>query len=73
VPDDEDGGLVSRILNNVFLLGNMDREAGALAVRNPFFDVLGRQHALKVTNGVIAKGINMAADNRGVGLRLDPA
>ena len=55
VPYDEDGRLVSRILHNVFLLGNLDKEAGALAFRDSFFHMVGRQHALKATNGVIAR------------------
>jgi hypothetical protein len=68
VPDDEDGRLVSRILHDVFLLGNPDKEAGPLTVRDLLFDMVGRQHALKVTNGVIAEGVNAVAENQGVGL-----
>ena len=41
VPDDEDGRLVSRILNDIFLLGNPHREARALAVRDLFFNMVG--------------------------------
>ena len=52
VPYDEDGRLVSSILHNVFLLGNLDKEAGALAFRDSIFHMVGRQHALKATNGV---------------------
>ena len=73
MPDDEDGRLVSRILHDVFLLGNPDKEAGALTVRDLLFDMVGRQQALKVTNGVIAKGVNVVAENQGVGLGLDQA
>jgi hypothetical protein len=35
--------------------------------------MVGRQHALKVTNGVIAEGVNVVAENQGVGLGLDQA
>jgi hypothetical protein len=73
VPDDEDGRFVSRILHDVFLLGNPDKEAGTLTIRDLLFDMVGRQHALKVTNGVIAESINVVAENQGVGLRLDQA
>ncbi|HXO32927.1 MAG TPA: hypothetical protein VN901_11300 [Candidatus Acidoferrales bacterium] len=73
MPDDEDGRLVSRILRDVTLLGNPDKEAGALPVRDLLFDIVGRQHALKVTNGIIAEGINLVAENQGVGLGLNQA
>jgi hypothetical protein len=73
VPDDEDGRLVSWILHDVFLLGNPDKEAGALTVRDLLFDMVGRQHALKVTNGVIAERVNVVAENQAVGLGLDQA
>ena len=73
MPDGEDGRLISRILHHVFLLGNAGKKAGALAVRDLFFDMVGRQHAFEVTNGIIAKGVNVAAENQGVGLGLDPA
>jgi hypothetical protein len=73
LPDGEDGRLVGRILHDVFLLGNPDKEAEALAVRDLFFDMVGRQHTLKVTNGGIAKGVNVVAENQGVGLGLDQA
>jgi hypothetical protein len=52
VPDDEHGWIVRRILHNVFLLGNLDQEAGAPAVRDLFFDMVGRQYALQVRNGL---------------------
>jgi hypothetical protein len=73
VANDEDGRLISRILHDVFLLGNSDKVTRALAVRDLFFDVVGRQHALKVTNGVITERINVVAKNQWVGLRLDQA
>jgi hypothetical protein len=72
MPDD-DGRLVSWILHDVFLLGNPDKEAGALIVRDLLFAMVGREHALKVTNGVIAEGVNVVAENQAVGLGLDQA
>jgi len=73
VPDDEDGRLVGRILHDVFLLGNPDKEAQSLAVPDLFFRMVGRQYALKVTNGIIAKGLTVVDENQGVGLGQDPA
>jgi hypothetical protein len=73
VPDDENSRFLGRILHDVFLLGNPDEEAGALTDGYLFFDMVGRQHALKVTNGVIAKGFNVVAKNQWVRLRLDQA
>ena len=71
--NDEHGRFVGRILHDVFLFGDPDNEARALAVRDLFFDMVGRQHTLKMTNGVIPKGFNVVAENQRVGLRLDPA
>jgi hypothetical protein len=42
-----------------------------LAVCDFLFDMVGRQHALKVTNGIVAEGVIMVAENGGVGLGLD--
>lgn len=42
MPDDEDGRLVRRILHDIFLLGNPNKEAGALTVRDLLFDMMGR-------------------------------
>jgi uncharacterized protein (UPF0212 family) len=72
VPNDEYSGFVGWILDDVFLLGNSNSEAIALTVRYLFFNMLGRQHALKVANGVIAKSIHAIADDQGVRLGLDP-
>ncbi len=71
VPDEKNGRLVGCILQNVFLLGDLDKEAGAFTVGDPFFDVMGRQQALKMTKGVIAEGVIMVAHNGGVGLSQD--
>ena len=61
VADGEDSRLVGRILYHVFLLGNPDKETGALTLRDLLFDLVGRQHALKVTNSVIAESVNVVA------------
>jgi len=73
VTDDEHNGLVGYILHEVFLLGYMDQEAGTLAVFDLFFDVMGREHALQMTDGAIAKGVIMVAHNGGVGIGQDHA
>ena len=59
--NDEHGRFVGWILDDVFSDPNI--EARALAIRDLFFDMLGGQNALKVTNGVIAKGFNVVANN----------
>jgi hypothetical protein len=56
--NDEHGRFVGRILHNVFLLGDTDKVARTLAVCNLFFDMVGREYALKMTNSVIATGVN---------------
>jgi hypothetical protein len=71
--NDEHGRFVGRILHDVFLLGDTDKVARTLAVRDLFFDMVGRQHALKMANSVIATGVNAVAENQRVGLRLDQA
>src|SRR5437899_1784351 len=63
VADDEYGRFVGRILDDILLLCNLDGEVRALAIRDLFFYMLRRQHAFKMTDGVIAKGANMVADN----------
>jgi hypothetical protein len=63
LPDDENGNLVGRILHDVFLLDHPDKEPGALTLRDLLFDMVGRKHALKVTNGVISEAVNMVAKN----------
>jgi len=73
VADCEDDRLVSRILHDVFLLGNLDKKVGGFTVADFLFDMVGRQHAFKVTNGVITKGVIVVADNQRIGLRLDLA
>ena len=67
------GWSVGRIFDDVFLLSNPDKEAGALTLRELLFDMVGREHLLKVTNGVIAEGVNVVAENQGVRLGLDQA
>jgi hypothetical protein len=64
VPDDEHGRFVRRILHNVFLLVNLDKETGTLTLRDLRFDMVRRQHALKMTNGVVAEGIKVVAENQ---------
>ncbi len=71
--NDEHGRFAGRILDDVFLFGDPDSEVRALAVRDLLFDMLRRQHTLKMTNGAIPEGFNVVADNQGVGIRLDPA
>lgn len=71
MPDDKDGRPLSRILNDVFLLRYPDKEAGPLPLCNLLFNMVGREHALKMTNSVIAERVNMIAENQPVGLRLD--
>lgn len=73
VVDDEHGRFVGGILHHIFLLGDTNKVARTLAVRDLLFNMLGGQHALEMTNGVIAKGVNVVAENQGVGLTLDPA
>jgi hypothetical protein len=73
VTNDEHSGLVRYVLHQVFLLGNPDQEARTLAVGDLLFDVMGRQHALKMTDGAIAERVIMVAHNGGVGIRLDRA
>ena len=73
MPNDEYDGFVGWILDDVFLFGDPDIEARALAVHDLLFDMPGRQHALKVTDGVITKAVNMVAENQEVGLTLDLA
>jgi len=71
--NDEHGRFVRWVLDDVFLFGNSDKEAGALTVCNLLFDMVRRQHALKVTNGGIAESASVVAENQGVGLGLDQA
>jgi hypothetical protein len=73
VTDDEQGWLVGWVLDDVFLLGNPDKKPGTLTIGDLFFDVMGSQHAFEMTNGFVAKGAIMVAENQGVGLRLDEA
>lgn len=42
MPNDEYGGFVGWILDDVFLFGDPDSEARALAVDDLLFDMLGR-------------------------------
>ena len=73
MPDREDVGLVRRILHDVFLLGNPDEEAGALAFGDHFFDVMRREDTLKMANRPITEsGIVVTEDDR-IGLWLDQA
>lgn len=42
MPNDEYGGFVGWILDDVFLFSNPDSEERALAIDDPLFDMLGR-------------------------------
>jgi len=73
VADCEDDWLVGGTLHDVFLLGNSDKKVGGLTVADFLFDMMGRQHAFKMTDGLILKSIIMVAENRRVRLRKDHA
>lgn len=72
-PDGEERRLVRRILDDVFLFGHPEKEAGTVTGCDLFFDVVGRQHAFQVTDGVIAEGIRVVAQNQGIRLGLNQA
>jgi hypothetical protein len=61
VPDAEHSRVVGWILNDIFLLSNPDKEAGALTAHDLLFDMVRSQHALKATNAVIAEGVTVVA------------
>jgi hypothetical protein len=61
--NDEHGRFVGWILDDVFLFSDPNIEARALAIRDLFFNMLGGQNALKMTNSVIAKGFNVVANH----------
>jgi len=73
VPDSKEGWLVGWVLQDVFLFVDLDKEARALTVGDLLFDMVGRQHTLKMTNGFIAEGVIVVAENGRVGLGLDQA
>jgi hypothetical protein len=73
VADGEDDWLISRILDDIFLLRNSDKKARAYTGRYLLFDMVRRQNALKVTNGVIAERINVVTEDQCIGLGLNEA
>jgi hypothetical protein len=73
VSNDEDGRLVSWVLQDVFLLGDLDWKSGAATVDDFLFDMTGRKHALEMTDGIIPKGVIVVTDNGGIRIGLDEA
>jgi hypothetical protein len=63
MPDDKGARPVGRILHDVFLLGNSDKEVGALSVCNLLFDMVRRQHTLKMTNSLITESLKVIAQD----------
>lgn len=61
--NDEKGGLIGWILQDVFPLRHPNKEARARAVGDPLFDMVGRKHALKMTDGLIAEDVIVVAEN----------